>query len=152
LSTTQGKSGILVDVHSISPQRWIARTISFSGSGRMDNLLKDHRCPGPTEEVQPRLSSKSPALTSVDHIEPAGSERCLDEAEQRQLSLGLTSWSPRILARSAKRARRINRRKASRFSRISKHHETSRSRSDPERRPHPRVPKDAAPGNAAQMG
>src|SRR4029077_14734858 len=42
-STTQSKSGILVNVHSTSPRSGLLSTISFSGSRRMDNLLKDHR-------------------------------------------------------------------------------------------------------------
>src|ERR1700732_3903612 len=46
-STTQSKSGILVNVHSTSPRSGLLSTISFSGSGRMDNLLKDHRYPHP---------------------------------------------------------------------------------------------------------
>src|SRR4029077_10812105 len=44
-STTQSKSGILVNVHSTSPRSGLLSTISFSGSRRMDTLLKDHSYP-----------------------------------------------------------------------------------------------------------
>ena len=33
------------DVHSVLRSYWLLVTTSFSGSDRMDNLLKDHRCP-----------------------------------------------------------------------------------------------------------
>jgi hypothetical protein len=42
LSTMHRKSGILVIVHSIPPQKLIGRTTSFAQSDRMDNLLKLH--------------------------------------------------------------------------------------------------------------
>jgi hypothetical protein len=43
LSTKEGKSGILVDVHSVVFLRGDCfSTISFSGFSRMDNLLKSH--------------------------------------------------------------------------------------------------------------
>ena len=46
LSTAEGKSGILVDVHSVLfGETGLLVTISFSVSDRMDNLLKDHRWP-----------------------------------------------------------------------------------------------------------
>jgi hypothetical protein len=41
-SQRNGKSGILVIVHSVSPGTLIRRRTSFSQSDRMDNLLKLH--------------------------------------------------------------------------------------------------------------
>jgi hypothetical protein len=45
LSTDRRPWGILVIVHSVSRVTELLVTTSFSGSNRMDNVLKDHRCP-----------------------------------------------------------------------------------------------------------
>src|SRR5436305_3633290 len=45
LSTAKAESGILMNVHSVLQSYCLLVTNSFSGSNRMDNLLKDHRCP-----------------------------------------------------------------------------------------------------------
>jgi hypothetical protein len=50
-----------MDVHSIFSRKVIARTISFSGFARMDNLLKDHRYP-------PRLRAPSGNPMRVDDL------------------------------------------------------------------------------------
>ena len=47
LSTAKAESGILMNVHSVLQSYCLLVTNSFSGSNRMDNLLKDHRYPTP---------------------------------------------------------------------------------------------------------
>jgi len=37
-----GKTGILMDVHSVLRESLKSRNLSFLGRGRMDNLLKAH--------------------------------------------------------------------------------------------------------------
>ena len=41
-STMGGKTGILMDVHSVLRESLKSRNLSFLGRGRMDNLLKAH--------------------------------------------------------------------------------------------------------------
>src|SRR5712692_5919883 len=72
-STTQSKSGILVNVHSISPRSGLLSTISFSGSGRMDNLLKDHRYPATPPGSLELAPSRTRILITDTHEPPTHS-------------------------------------------------------------------------------